>query len=233
MSQLVCKNLSLGYEDGVVTRNINFRVNKGDYLCIVGENGSGKSTLAKALLGLIKPLEGSIESSGLKIGYLPQQTEISDDFPASVKEVVLSGFANASKSFFYGKKERVAAIEMMKKLGIYNLASKCFRDLSGGQKQRVFLARALCAADDILLLDEPVTGLDPSITAELYKILEKLNKTEKMTVVMISHDIHSSLKYATHILHIGEEQLFFGSVGEYIKSDAINNFSECGGVSNE
>ena len=166
--------MSLGYEGQIVTKNINFEVNKGDYLCIVGENGSGKSTLVKALLGLLKPISGSINKAGDRIGYLPQQTEIQSDFPASAREVVVSGCFGSASSFFYGKKEKETALKCMKRMRIDNLASKSFRELSGGQKQRVLLARALCAADDILLLDEPVTGLDPAVTAELYKILKAL-----------------------------------------------------------
>lgn len=233
MSQISCKNVSLGYEGQIVTKNINFEVNKGDYLCIVGENGSGKSTLVKALLGLIKPLGGSIDKGGVRIGYLPQQTEIQPDFPASVREVVVSGCAGSIHSFFYGKKEKDMALKCMKRMRIDNLASKSFRELSGGQKQRVLLARALCAADDILLLDEPVTGLDPSVTAELYKILKKLNHDDNMTIIMVSHDINSSLKYATKILHIGHSQLFFGNSSEYLKSDAVKLFSRSGGKKNE
>ena len=233
MSQISCKNVSLGYEGQIVTKNINFEVNKGDYLCIVGENGSGKSTLVKALLGLLKPISGSINKAGDRIGYLPQQTEIQSDFPASVREVVVSGCAGSVSSFFYGKKEKETALKCMKRMRIDNLASKSFRELSGGQKQRVLLARALCAADDILLLDEPVTGLDPAVTAELYKILKKLNHDDNMTIIMVSHDISSALKYATKILHIGHSQLFFGDNAEYLKSDAAKIFSRSGGKKNE
>lgn len=233
MSQIICKNVSLGYEGHIVTKNINFEVNKGDYICIVGENGSGKSTLVKALLGLLKPFSGSIDKGSIRIGYLPQQTEIQSDFPASVREVVVSGCSGSISGFFYGKKERNIALNCMKKMRIDNLASKSFRELSGGQKQRVLLARALCAADDILLLDEPVTGLDPAVTTELYKILKKLNHDDNMTIIMVSHDINSALKYATKILHIGHSQLFFGDSSEYLKSDAAKLFSRSGGKKNE
>lgn len=233
MSQIICKNVSLGYEGHIVTKNINFEVNKGDYICIVGENGSGKSTLVKALLGLLKSFSGSIDKGSIRIGYLPQQTEIQSDFPASVREVVVSGCSGSTGGFFYGKKERNIALNCMKKMRIDNLATKSFRELSGGQKQRVLLARALCAADDILLLDEPVTGLDPAVTTELYKILKKLNHDDDMTIIMVSHDINSALKYATKILHIGHSQLFFGDSSEYLKSDAAKLFSRSGGKKNE
>lgn len=227
MAQIKCSKVSLGYEGQCVTEDIKFEVNKGDYLCIVGENGSGKSTLVKALLGVISPIGGHIEISDVKIGYLPQQTDVHEDFPASVKEVIMSAFAGKFK-IFYGREEKDKAFASMKKLGIEELAQKNFRDLSGGQKQRVLLARALCAASDVLLLDEPVTGLDPSVTAELYDILKDMNRKEKITVITVSHDIEASLKYATKILHIGNKQLFFGSCEEYKKSDAAKIFSGSG-----
>lgn len=233
MAQIYCGGVALGYEGQCVTENINFEVNKGDYLCIVGENGSGKSTLVKALIGIIKPLKGSIDTKNIKMGYLPQQTDIRDDFPASVKEVVLSGYVGRKSGFFYSKEQKKGAIENMKKLGIADLSKRSLRELSGGQRQRVMIARALCAADDILVLDEPVTGLDPAVTAELYEILKVLNKKEEMTVIMVSHDLNSALKYATKILHIGQTQLFFGSTAEYIKSGAYKLFSKSRGAAND
>lgn len=226
MAQIICKNLTLGYNSSVVTKDINFSVDKGNYLCIVGENGSGKSTLIKALLNLIKPIDGTIEMSHSGIGYLPQQTEIQKDFPASVSEVVLSGCASSKKGLFFGKKEKDIALSNMIRLGIDHLGKKSFRDLSGGQQQRVFLARALCAANDILLLDEPVSGLDPKITNEMYDLVYSLNKTDNMTIIMVSHDISAALKYATHILHIGETQLFFGTKDEYLSSNTGKSFTE-------
>lgn len=224
MSQIICKDLSLGYDGNIITHGVSFTVNHGDYLCIVGENGSGKSTLIKTLLGLIKPLSGSIETSdGLlpsKIGYLPQQTEIGSDFPASVREVVMSGLSSSKGTrLFFGKAQKNTAKEKMKMLGISGLSNRSIKELSGGQRQRVLLARALCAADDIILLDEPASGLDPKVTAELYDILIDLNQKAKMTVVMVSHDISAALKYATHILHIGNEYSFFGTTKAYLKSD--------------
>lgn len=228
MSQITCKNLVLGYNSSIVTRDINFSVSKGDYLCIVGENGSGKSTLIKALLSLIKPLDGSVEISHKGIGYLPQQTEIQKDFPASVREVVLSGCASSKKGIFYGKREKAIAKSNMEKLGICDLSKKSFLDLSGGQQQRVFLARALCAASDILLLDEPVAGLDPKITNEMYEIVYSLNQNDGMTIIMVSHDIAAALKYATHILHIGEAQLFFGTKKDYLASEIGKTFVKRG-----
>ena len=218
MAQLKCENLKLGYNSKVVAENISFEVNKGDYLCIVGENGSGKSTLMKTLLHLIKQLSGTIETGdGVladEIGYLPQQTEVQRDFPASVKEIVLSGCqSRCGRRPFYNKAEKQLALDAMDKMGISNLAKKCYRELSGGQQQRTLLARAFCATQKMLLLDEPVTGLDPIATEEMYSLIKNLNDNG-ITIIMISHDVDAALKYATHVLHIGKE-VFFGKVGDY------------------
>lgn len=219
MPQLLCENLSLGYNSHTVVENLNFSVNTGDYLCIVGENGSGKSTLMKTILGLLKPLSGKITTGdGLlpdEIGYLPQQTEVQRDFPASVNEIVLSGCqSRCGKRPFYNHKEKALAMENIRKMGIENLRKKCYRELSGGQQQRVLLARALCATQKMLLLDEPVSGLDPIVTKEMYALIEELHK-DGITIIMISHDIEAAKKYATHILHIGKN-IFFGTKEEYI-----------------
>lgn len=220
MAQLTCKNLTLGYNSKVVASNINFEVNKGDYLCILGENGSGKSTLMKTLLHLIKPLDGSIETGdGVladEIGYLPQQTEVQRDFPASVREIVLSGCqSRCGRRPFYNKAEKQLAVQAMEKMNITPLARKCYRELSGGQQQRVLLARAFCATQKMLLLDEPVTGLDPQATEEMYSLIKELNRNG-ITIIMISHDVDAALKYASHVLHIGKE-IFFGEVKDYDK----------------
>ena len=218
MAQLICKDLTLGYGTKTVIENLSFSVNKGDYLCIVGENGSGKTTLMKTILHLLKPLSGSITTGdGLladEISYLPQQTDVQRDFPASVREIVLSGCqSRCGKRPFYNKAEKQLADAAMDKLGITHLAKKCYRELSGGQQQRTLLARALCAAQKMLLLDEPVTGLDPAATEEMYTLIEQLNKSG-ITIIMISHDIDAALKHATHVLHIGQKN-FFGDVKEY------------------
>lgn len=215
MAIITCKNLSLGYDEAVV-ENLNFTVESGDYLCIVGENGSGKSTLLKTLLNLQPPISGLIcTGDGLQpnqIGYLPQQTIVQKDFPASVEEIVLSGCLNAmGLKPFYGKAQKQMAKDAMEKMGITNLSKRCYRELSGGQQQRVLLARAICATKKLLILDEPVAGLDPKVTSEMYSLIERLNKDEKITIIMISHDINSAIKYATHILHIAHEPLFFGT----------------------
>lgn len=237
MAQLTCRDLSLGYEGKTVAEHITFSVNQGDYLCIVGENGSGKSTLMKTILGLIAPLSGTIETGdGIQkndIGYLPQQTPVQKDFPASVWEIVLSGCqSHTGRLPFYTKKEKVLAHENMKKMHICDLAHSCYRDLSGGQQQRVLLARALCAAKSVLLLDEPVAGLDPKVTEEMYATIEALNRDDKMTVIMISHDLAASVRYASHILHVGEE-IFFGTTQEYLKNNAKNSFSAKKGAPKE
>lgn len=230
MALLTIENLSYGYDSQAIVSNLNFTVNEGDYLCIVGENGSGKTTLMKTLLGLREPLSGKIiTGDGLKrneIGYLPQQTVVQKDFPASVREIVMSGFqGRTGLRPFYNKAEKAEAEENMKRMGIEGLAGTCYRELSGGQQQRVLLARALCATRKILLLDEPVSGLDPVVTAEMYALIRSLNH-EGITIIMISHDVAAAVKYASHILHIGNE-VFFGTVEEYLQSSAgekwVNN----------
>lgn len=229
MALITCKNLSLGYDGRTVVENLDFAVGEGDYLCIVGENGSGKSTLVKTLLNLKAPLGGEIiMGDGLKrteIGYLPQQTAIQRDFPASVEEIVLSGCLN-SIGFkpFYGRKEKERAKNAMEKMGIASLSKRCYRELSGGQQQRALLARALCSTKRLLLLDEPVAGLDPAVTAEMYALIERLNKEDGITVIMISHDIAAAVKYATHILHVAHTPLFFGKKDDYLKSEVGNIF---------
>ena len=222
MAQLTCQNLTVGYDGRTVLQGLNFEVNPGDYLCIVGENGSGKSTLMKTILGLQAPISGRIlTGDGLRkneIGYLPQQTQAQKDFPASVREIVLSGCQGRCGSRpFYSKEEKRLAEENIGKMGIGSLTKRCYRELSGGQQQRVLLARALCATRKMLLLDEPVSGLDPRVTAEMYGLIERLNREEGITVMMISHDISAALRYASHILHIGDA-VFFGTKADYLQS---------------
>ncbi|MBP5153299.1 MAG: ABC transporter ATP-binding protein [Lachnospiraceae bacterium] len=226
MSYIKATNLEVGYERPV-TQPINFTVDRQDYLCIVGENGAGKSTLMKTILGLIPPVGGEVtRGDGLTksdLGYLPQQTVVQRDFPASVREIVLSGCqSRAGLRPFYNKQEKQLAEENMERMGIAHLKDRCYRELSGGQQQRVLLARALCATGKILVLDEPVSGLDPRATAEMYELIEKLNK-EGITIIRISHDINAALRYATHILHIGAE-VFFGTKEEYLKSATGKDF---------
>ncbi len=229
MALLEVNDLSLGYDGKAIAEHLNFKVDAGSYLCIVGENGSGKTTLMKTLLHLQKPLSGTINyGDGLKpdeIGYLPQQTEVQRDFPASVYEIVISGCqSRLGRRAFYGKEEKELAAEAMRRMAIEDLKDRCYRDLSGGQQQRVLLARALCAARKIILLDEPVSGLDPKVTAELYKLIEDLNR-EGVTIIMVSHDISTALRNATHILHIGSE-MFFGTRQEYLNSKIGRMFLE-------
>ena len=232
-----CKDVTLGYENKVVAKNLNFKIDQGDYLCVVGENGTGKSTLIKTLLGLIKPLNGeviaNVQGKNHKgVGYLPQQTQAQKDFPASVWEVVLSGVLNNDhRCPFYNKKDKAEAEKNMEKLNILDLKKRCYIELSGGQQQRVLLARALCATDSVLILDEPVTGLDPAASMELYETIKDLNKKENVTIIMVSHDIKNALNYATHILHLEQENDFFGTVEEYKKSNVSNMF--LGGAAND
>ena len=221
MAQIICRDLAIGYEGKTVVQNINLSVKKGDYLCVIGENGAGKSTFMKTLLGLLPPVSGKIEfHDGLKkneIGYLPQQTEVQKDFPASVREIVLSGCQNrCGLRPFYNREEKEYAYQMMEKMQITHLEKRCYRELSGGQQQRVLLARALCATRKILLLDEPTAGLDPKVTKEMYQLIYELNQRDKLTIVMISHDLRASLTYSSHILHTGKH-VFFGTKEEYIR----------------
>ncbi|MGN0355973.1 MAG: metal ABC transporter ATP-binding protein [Muricoprocola sp.] len=228
MAQFICKELTLGYDGNPILENLSFSVSAGDYLCIIGENGAGKSTLMRTILGLQPPMKGQVSmGDGLKaneIGYLPQQTVVQKDFPASVREIVRSG-CQGQCGFrpFYNKKEKELAEENIKKMGIEHLADRCYRELSGGQQQRVLLARALCATRKLLLLDEPVSGLDPKVTQEMYELIRKLNQEDGITIIMISHDLEAALRYASHILHIGKK-IYFGKKEDYVKSEIGRNF---------
>lgn len=229
MALLSCRNLSFAYENQLVIDNLSFEVQAGNYLCIVGENGTGKTTLMKGLLGLKKPIKGEIVTGeGLKanqIGYLPQQTVAQKDFPASVMEVVLSGCLN-QKGFspFYSREDKEKAKKNMELLGIEDKKKECYRDLSGGYKQRVLLARALCAADKVLLLDEPTTGLDPVAIVDFYEMIKHLNQKHGITVIMVSHDIREAVRQADHMLHMTQDSYFFGSTKQYLNSEIGKRF---------
>ncbi|MCM1183456.1 MAG: metal ABC transporter ATP-binding protein [Roseburia sp.] len=223
MAYITCRDLTLGYEGMVVAENISFEVNAGDYWYIVGENGAGKSTLMKTLLGLTPTMGGSITFGGglerHEVGYLPQQTFVQRDFPASVWEIVLSGtLSRIGKRPFFHKKEKLLAEENLRRMDIWNLRKQCYRMLSGGQQQRVLLARALCASSKLLVLDEPVTGLDPKVTTEFYQLIRDLNQ-EGLTIIMVSHDIQAAVSYASHILHVERERSFAGATAAYRRSD--------------
>ncbi len=220
---LQAENLALGYEGRVVISGLNFEVKQGEYLCIVGENGSGKTTLMRAILGFNAPMSGKLHLPGgllrERIGYLPQQTQVQRDFPASVREVVRSGCLKQNGLRpWYTLAQKAQADQAMERLGVQKLAKSSYRTLSGGQQQRVLLARALCAAGAMLLLDEPASGLDPLIAQELYELIASLNH-EGLTIVMISHDLPSVLQYATHVLHLAKTPLFFGETASYLASN--------------
>ena len=230
---ILCRDVSLGYEGQPLLHHLDLTVREGDYLCVVGENGSGKSTLMKGLLGLLQPLSGEIrrapELAAGAIGYLPQQTQAQRDFPATVYEVVLSGYLNQKGfRFFYTAAQKSGALMNMGKLGILELRDKCYRELSGGQQQRVLLARALCAARRLLILDEPITGLDPAAAQDLYKTLTYLNEKEGMAVVMVTHDLKAALRSARTVLHIGRDSWFYGTTAEYLASPQGRRFREEG-----
>ncbi len=229
MALITCTDLSFSYEGKTVASHINFTVNEGDYLCIVGENGSGKSTLMKGLLGLKQPDGGSIVfGDGLsanELGYLPQQTAIQKDFPASVYEVVLSGCMNqCGLRPRYSRQLKDLARLNIRRMGMDAYTHSCYGSLSGGQQQRVLLARALCATRRILLLDEPVNGLDPLVTAEMYETIRRINSEYHIAVIMVSHDVQSALAYASHILHLNNTPEFFGTAADYKKSQASRLF---------
>lgn len=226
---LTCKNVSFGYENIIAISDVSFSLKEGEYLCVVGENGSGKSTLMKGLLGLLKPLKGElILDEALQkssIGYLPQQTDLQKDFPATVFEVVLSGCLK-HRGFlpFYSKKEKETAMKNLKRLGMEEFKFRPYKELSGGQQQRVLIARALCATDRLLILDEPVTGLDPAATMELYQLIKHLNQKYKVAIIMVTHDIKSAVNQADLVLHLGQTQLFFGNVEKYKQSEIGTSF---------
>lgn len=225
MAILSCRDLCLGWNGREVQHNLNFEIHSGDYLCIVGENGAGKSTLIKTVLGLHPALSGTVETGeGLRrneIGYLPQQTQVQRDFPASVWEIVLSGFqSHAGLRPFYSSWEKEQAKQNMERLGVTEFSRRCYQELSGGQQQRVLLARALCATRKCLLLDEPVSGLDPKVTGQMYELIRDLNR-EGITIIMVSHDLEGALQNASHILHLGRTA-WFGTKAEYVKTGFVN-----------
>ncbi|MBQ9458909.1 MAG: metal ABC transporter ATP-binding protein [Oscillospiraceae bacterium] len=226
---LACRDVSLGYEHKPLLEHLDFAVNRGDYVAVLGENGSGKSTLLKSLLGLTPPLAGTVDRAAQRrgcLGYLPQQTPAQRDFPATVEEIVLSGFLNRrGMRLTYTGKERSAALMHMGKLGILELRGKCYRELSGGQQQRVLLARALCAAKELLILDEPVTGLDPAAAQDLYKTLRYLHDREDIAILMVTHDVGAALRQAKTVLHIGQKRWFYGTVEAYLRDESGRRFS--------
>lgn len=231
MKLIELKQVSISYDHGnQAVKNVSFSVESGDYLCIVGENGSGKSTLIKGLLGLLPLQAGAVRfippMSRSQIGYLPQKVQVQRDFPASVREVVLSGCLR--RGLFYSRADKQTAAENMQLLNIFQLRDQSYRELSGGQQQRVLLARALCAAGKMLVLDEPVTGLDPVVTQELYALLKKLNRSRDLTIVMVSHDIAAAVQYANKILHMDQTVRFFGTTRDYLQSDIGKTFLERG-----
>lgn len=231
MAQLRCENISVGYEDGIVVSDVSFELNRGDYVCIVGENGAGKSSLLKGILGLAKIQGGKLEygdgMSRADVGYLPQQKDYQKNFPATVKEVVMSGFLNKmGLRPYYNRAEKAKAMDILSDFGMADYVRASFGSLSGGQKQRVLLARAMCATDKLLLLDEPTTGLDPVATEELYELLKRLNREKKTTILMVSHDLNKAVSDAGLILHVNKRSGcgYFGPADKYLDSEAARHF---------
>jgi zinc transport system ATP-binding protein len=226
---IACQDTAFGYDGHAVISALNFAVNPGDYLCVVGQNGSGKSTLVKGLLRLLEPLRGYINFSGefkrSAIGYLSQETAVKKDFPAGAFEIILSGAVGGmGLRPFYSAKEKQRSWEIMERLGIQDLKERCFRELSGGQQRRVLIGRALCASHRALVLDEPAAGLDPLAAAELYALLQKMNRETGVTIIMVSHDIGAAERYATKILHLQGRQCFFGDYLDYTNSSVGKQF---------
>lgn len=218
---IICKDLSIGYNSNLITKDINIQINKGEYISIIGENGAGKSTLLKTMLGIVKPLVGEviIDKNNIRLGYLSQETESQKDFPASVEEVVYSGLQN-SKQFFgrYKKEDKIKAINNMENLGILELKNKCFRDLSGGQKQKVLLARAICSTKDYLFLDEPISGLDKKSSEDFYNAIDLMHK-QNITIIMVTHDLKMALEKSSRIIHVSKKILYDGECSSYIESN--------------
>ncbi len=230
MRLIEVRGLSIGYDGKTVVSGLNFDVNEGDFLCVFGENGSGKSSLIKAILGLKSTASGHIHFekgfSRRDIGYMPQKTQVQRDFPASVGEVVLSGCQGSmGLRPFYGRVEKQKADAAMRRLNIFDIKKESYRSLSGGQQQRVLLARSLCGADRLILLDEPTTALDPIATGEFYRLIADLNRREGITVVMVSHDISGALRFSTSVLHLGgSEVMFYGKTADYVKTKIGESF---------
>lgn len=225
---LKCDNISVSYDGRTVVKDVSFCLNEGEYVCIVGENGSGKTTLMKALLGLVAIDSGRITYDKIakdEIGYLPQKLSVSSDFPASVNEIVLSGCACRKVIPFLTKDDKCRAEDALHLLGLENLRNRSFAELSGGQQQRVLLARAICAAQKLIMLDEPITSLDAKSSADFYEVLEHMNKEHGISVLMVSHDVSSAVRYAGKILHMKTSAAFFGSVDDYISTDIYKSFS--------
>ncbi len=223
MSIIECRNISAAYDGIKPLSDVTFSIEDKDYLCIIGDNGTGKTTLMKVILGLKHQSSGEIIFNNLsknQIGYLAQQSELQKEFPASVKEVVLSGCVNRKRfNPFYTKSDKEKAKNAMQTLDILKLKDRCYRELSGGQQQRVLLARAICASDKILFMDEPTTGLDPIMTTEFFNLTEKMNRELGIAIVMVTHDTHCAVKYSKNILCLYKENYFYGKTSDFISTD--------------
>lgn len=209
----------IGYKTMFALKNISFDVNSGEYICIIGDNGAGKTTLIKSLLSLNDISSGKIEINCKRneISYLPQNSSIPLDFPATVEEIVLTGTQDDKiKAFFYGVNQKKMANSAMEKARITNLAKRRFGELSGGQQQRVLFARAIAKNPKVLILDEPCTGLDSSTCKDFYKLLDDVNSIERVTIIMVLHDLSAVKKYASKIIALNDNKLAFcGSISNW------------------
>lgn len=220
------RSLNAGYGKFKALTDISFKVEKGDYIGVVGPNGSGKTTLIKSLLGLMTPISGeieffnSLEKNRTHIGYLPQKAISSDRiFPAKVKEIVSIGLLNQrEKRFYLTYQEKKLVEEILEKLNIYELKDKKIGNLSGGQQQRVLLARAMVNNPELLILDEPTSALDPQVREDFYLLLQQLNEVEKTTILLVSHDVGSIGKYTNKMLYLDQRLVFFGDYKDFCAS---------------
>lgn len=218
MNLISLDRIKLGYNNTTVIDGLSFNINKQDFICIVGPNGAGKTTLIRGILGLLPLKSGEIKFNTKKnqIGYIPQETAVDPTFPASVFEIVLSGSLNNHQNFYRAEtKERAKAT--LKLLNIIKLKDASFSELSGGERQKVLLARALMATREILILDEPSNNLDQKSKRELYETLKKLNKEQKITIVMVTHDLDHKNLIGDKILSLHDKDYFFGTTEEYVR----------------
>ena len=209
------KNLSFGYEKNapLLIKDLNLHIPNGVYLSIVGENGSCKTTLIKLILRLLNPVSGSIEINTKKISYVPQRVDsFNSQFPISVREI-LKTHAKALKI-----NPNTSIPKVLEIVNMSDFKNKLIGNLSGGQQQRVFIARALMGNPDLIILDEPSTGVDYKTQLEIYSILKTINTEQKTTIISIEHNLDFALKNSTHILKVSSGNMTLQSCEEFKNS---------------